>query len=393
MLEIGRQGRLWVVEESTYGTVPAIASADAVRHRSVTFPFQNVNRRTILEKKFSPGTTTAQRTNQRKIAAWNLDALLRPSGTLNTLPEASEILKAAFGAVSNITLSTTVSVGTGAVGGATLAATTGLLVGQGVQITCPDGKLRVRRIVTLPGSNVVTWAPNLPSGQQPADGAAVKGLITYRLTSALAISLSLAHYLTKTDGTTAGLKRACAGAVVDRFAINFDANDECLFTASGPAARVEAAPSQPAAFTTVGGQPPSGMTAECYIGNTAIKDIKVMFEIANAMALRNGPGKEEAGSSEATEAYRVGRQEITCGVDTRVETEADIYDLAEAGTNAGLFKQQGFTSGMIIAVSCPAVEFMVPDTDDPDEEVNWPFRATALESADNALDQVFLYLS
>lgn len=389
MLQIGRQGQLYVVTESTYGTIPTLNATDALRHKSIRMPFDNFNRRTILEKKQSPGHTTAQRTAQRKRAEGTLEAILRPSGTLNTVPECDEVLTAAFGSKTNITLSTTVNAGTGAVGGATLAATTGLAVGDFVLITCPDGKRRLRQLLTIPGGGVVTWAPNLPAGQAPADSAAVKGVITYKLTTALAISLSAAHYLKFTD-LSAGRKRALKGWVIDKLGLAFDANDDPMFTASGPAKNVDDAPSQPGSFTTVGGQPPSGITGELLIGDTAFPFLKLALEITNAMGLRNAPGREEYGTDAATEAYRAGRREVSVSLDARAETDATLYDVAEAGTFPALFKQTGFTEGNCLAIRCPQVEFPVPDTDDPDTEVTDPYKGMALESADGANNEIYL---
>lgn len=386
MLQIGRQGQLYVAAESTYNTSPTLLATHALRHKDVKIDYDNFNRRTILEKKQSPGINTAARTAQRKTAAYTLQAILRPSGTLNTLPECSPVLEAAFGSKTNVTLSTTVSSG-GAVGGATLASTTGIVVGDFLLITCPDGNRRLRQILTLPGGNAVTWGPNLPSGQQPATSAAVKACTTYKLTSGLALSLTLAHYLKFTDGT-AGRQRLLTGAVVDKLALDFDANEDPMFTASGPGAQVVDAGSQPGGFTMVGGQPPSGLTGDLLIGNTALKFLKLGIEISNGMWLRN----DEYGVATATEAFRRGRQSVTLSLDTRAETDATLYDLAQAGTNGGLFMQTGYTEGNCLAIRCPQVEFPVPDQTDPDEVVPDSYKAMALESADAALDMIYLAL-
>lgn len=392
MLQIGRQGQLYVVTESTYGTIPTVNATDALRHIDFTANFDNVNRRTIMEKKASPGTITAARTAGRKKADYSLEAILRPSAALNTVPECDEILAAAFGTKTNVSLSTTVNVGTGAVGGATLASVTGLAVGDFVLITCPDTKKRLRQILTLPGGGVVTWAPNLPSGQQPADGAAVKGVITYKLTTALAISLSLAHYLKFTDGT-AGRSRAVKGAVADKLNLVFNANDDPKLTVSGPAKLVEAPPAQPGAFTTVGGQPPSGLTGDLLIGNTAFPFMELGVELTNGLVLRNGEGREEYGQDAATEVYRAGRREIALTIEARAETDATLYDLTEAGTFAGLFSQTGYTEGNCLAIRCPNAEFPPPDQDDPDDEVSDSYKGWARESADGANDEIFLALA
>lgn len=386
---IGRQGQMYVKEEATYGTVPSLTAAEACRHKELTFPNSDVkNKRSIEEKKQSPYAMTAQRTDTRTTAGFNLNAILRPSGTINTLPEVSPFLKAALGSVVNTALSTTVA-SAGAVGGATLTSGTGGAIGASIYITCPDGKIRARRVTAInTGTGVTTWSPNLPTGQHPANGAVVKLGAMFRLTAGSLASLSIAHYLKNIDGT-AGLSRVLSGAVVDKMSINFDANDDPLITVSGPGKLLDAtnAPSQPGAFTMVGSQPPSGITGEFLFGNTAAKIMKLGIDITTGMKLRN----ESYGYSSAEEAYRANRAEIACSLDLRAESQA-LYDLAVAGTNTGLFLQTGFTEGNIIAVWMPAVELMVPDTDDPDDEVNFPFKGMALESSDGALDALYVGL-
>lgn len=388
MLQIGRQGQLYVVTESTYGTTPSVAATDAVRHIAFQANFDNANRRSIMEKKVSPGMNTAARTPGRKKADWSLEAILRPSGTIQTVPECDEILAAGFGAKTTVALTTTVSSG-GVVGGATLASATGLVVGDFVSITCPDGKKRLRRVATLPGGGAVTWAPNLPAGQAPTNGAAVKGVITYKLTTALAISLSLAHYLKFTDGT-AGRSRAVKGAGVEKLALKFNANDDPKFTASGPAQLVADPPAQPGSFTTVGGQPPSGLTGDMLIGNTALKFMELAIEITNGLKLRAADGNEEYGYDSATEVYRAGRREIGLTLTSRAETDSILYDLTEAGSFPGLFLQCGYTEGNCLAVYAPQAEFPPPDQDDPDDEVTDSYKGWARESADGQNDELSL---
>lgn len=385
-LQLGRQGQLYGIEEVTYGTTPAIAATNAVRHQDFVLDFDNKNRRTILEKKQSPFTITAARTDGRKSGSWKYKGVLRPSGTINTIPEIDFIIKAGLGTKTNVTLATTVNVGTGTVGGATLASAGTLAVGDFVLITCPDGKKRLRQLLTVAGA-VVTWAPNLPAGQQPADGASVKGCLTYKLTSGLSLSLSFCHYLKKTDGS-AGLKRAANGAGVEDLAFVFNANDDAILEAGGPCKEVIDPPAQPGAFTTVGGQPPSGITGELLIGNNAVKVLDFKYSWKNALFLRN----DEYGTSAASELFRKDRPDFSIGLKTRAEDETLLYDLTEAGTNAAMFNQQGFTEGMCMAARAPAVEFKVPKTDDPDDVVNWDFVGMPLESADNQNDVFYFAL-
>lgn len=383
MLNIGRQGQLYVVKESQYGVHPGHAAADAIRHLNFSPTYDPKNRRHSAEKKDSPGR--AVRFDSREVATLDtLEALIRPSGTINTAPEADEIFEAAFGSKTNVTLATTFSAG-GTESGGTVVSAAGLVKGDGVLITCPDGKRRLRWLTADPAGNVLAWAPALPAGQAPANGAACKGTLTYKLTTPLAISLAVSHYLKKTD-QSAGFMRGILGWGVDTFSLSFDANEEPRFTAGGPAKTqtTGTTPAQPGAFTTVGGNPPSGLVSELYIDDTLAKYLKLQIDLTNALTLRN----DESGASAATEVYRAGRRDIAIGVDMRVEDEALLYDPAEAGTNVGLTAQHGFTEGSIHGFRVPIFEVKVPPTDDGEEALTWPFKGMALESVDGANDEL-----
>jgi hypothetical protein len=386
MLQISRQGQLYRVIEGSYGAAsPSFAAGDAIRHLNFLAPFDPKNREHNPEKKTSPGRFS--RFDRRETGTFSLEAMLRPSGTLNTLPECAEELQAAFGTQRNVTLATTVSSG-GTVSGATLASGAGLAIGDSVLITCPDTKKRVRRLASVAGA-VVTWAPQLPAGQQPANGAAVKAGISYALSTVLTTSLAYAHYLKKTD-LTAGLSRLVLGAGADKLALTFDANGEPRFTVSGPAKNMGTAGAQPGSFTMVGGNPPSGLIGELALGTgvpvTSNRLLKLAFDLTNGLKVRN----ESYGFSSGEELFRVGRRDITCMLDCRVEDQTAIYDLSMAGTNTAVHLQTGFTEGNILAVYAPNVEFKVPDTDDGDEEANWPFKGVALESAIDGNDELWL---
>lgn len=385
MNQLGRQGQLYAVLEGTFNTNPGIAATDAVRHISYQTDFDPNNRVHNPEKKTSPGRFYQH--DRKKTATWAYEGLLRPSGTLNTLPEISEILEAAFGSKTNVTLSTTVNAGTGAVGGATLASAAGLAVGDFLSIVV-SGIKYARQILTLPGGGVVTWAPNLPGA--PADGAVVKSGITYKLTTANAKSLALCHYLKMTD-QTAGLKRQTTGAIVESLGLMIlDANDDPKLTARGPAATMSSsgAPSQPGSFTEVGGNPPSGIVGAVYVGNATYKSMRLGIEMSTGMGLR----LDSAGFDAAEEAFRRGYRDITLALDARGDDQTAIWDLAMAGTRLAVFAQQGFTEGNILAVRCPAVEFKPPSQDDPMEEVTWPFRGVAFEATKDNNDELYLAL-
>jgi len=381
-LKLGRKGQVYLVKESAYGSEECLAAGNAMRHIDIGFGFDPFNRVTSPEKKQSPGAVN--RFDRQKTAELStLVTLLRPSGTLNTLPEIDPVLEAAFGSLTNVTLSTTVEADPApATTGATVADAGELAAGDAVLIDI-DGHPSTPfvRVLTDVTGAALTWAPALPSA--PSAGDSIKGGITYKLTTDLAISLCIGHYLTN-------FRRELLGAGINSLALAFDANEEPRVTASGPASEqlTGTAQDEPASFTTVGGNPPSGL-----IGDLLIDDEIYLFKsldvtIVNALAVRN----QEYGVNAATEIYRNGRREITVSLEAFAETEATLYDLAEAGTNAVLMKQTGRTEGNIVAIYAPKVEWKVPDTDDPDEEVSWSFSGVALESVDGANDEITLAL-
>lgn len=493
----GRKGQLFVVAESPYGTA-SFGATDAMRHLNFQPTRNPFNRASSAEKKQSPGTVV--RFDRRETAGFSVEALLRPSGTLNTLPEASEILEAAFGSKTNVTLSTTftpkaptcallpaeagnvnngahsykvgfrdaagitklsaasspittdaghgkvtvtVPVGpTGTVsrdiyrteadadpavaanfklvaaatindnttltyvdnvadaGLSTVAHTTdtstllsttvgfvadagALAAGDAILIT--RNSVKYVRFLTAVSTTNLTWAPALPTAV--VGDEVVKGCITYKLTTDLALSLGFAHYLTS-DTTHSKLVK---GGVVDSFGLAFGGNEEPRFTASGPAQTVATpAGAKPVAFTTVGAQnPPSGLVGELYVGSAAYKFKKLDLQIVNGMQLR----MDEYGTSQASEILPRGRRQVTLGLDAAVGDESVIYDLAEAGTPVSILKQTGRTEGNIVAIYAPQVDFDVPTQDDGDDVPTWPFKGVCKESADAANDELRICLA
>ena len=397
-LNVGRRGRLYVVQEAGslggngagYGQVQDGASASntlsaaarALRHVDFRFAYDPFDRVNSDEKKTSPGQV-ATFDRRAKATLNSLVALLRPSGTLNTTPECDPVLLAAFGAKTNVTLSTTIASGA-AIGGCTLTSGAGLAVGDVLQIVV-SAKLYARFITAVDtGTGVVTWAPNLPSA--PAGGAVVKAGITYKLTTDLAISLAMLHCLP-------GFRRECRGIGLDKFSLAMDANLDPRFTVSGPAQKQlndATAVADPATFTTVGGNPPSGIIGECYIANVLYLMKKASVEITNSLSVRNEEVGANTDSGEASEVYRSGRRSVDVALDAFVETAATLHDFAVAGTTKSFFKQNGRTNGNIVAVYCPKVYWRPPETDSPEGPSNWSFKGTALESADSMNDEAIL---
>lgn len=377
----GRKGQLYVGIESPYGTPPALAATDAVRHLDFRSSFNPLARVNSPAKKISPGIVS--RFNRRGSASATLEALLYPSGTLNTLCEASEIFEHGMGSKSNITLSTTVEAAPApTTTGCTVASAAGLAKHQAILLVVSAVKY-VRFLTDVTGT-ALTWAPALPGA--PAAASAVKGCCTYRLASAVSQSLCLAHY-PSTDTT---LSRIVKGAVVERLALAFAQNDEPRLSVAFKAKTQTVAPAKPAGFTTVGSQnPPSGLTGELYVGSATYKHIKSDLEIQTGVMLR----ENSYGCSSPEEILMTGRRVVTLGLDALVADEAVIFDNAEAGTRLAIMQQTGFTEGNIIAWYAPQVDFEVPSQDDSDEIPTWPFKGVCCESTDEQNDEVIIALS
>lgn len=377
---IGRTGQVYLKKEAAYGVEETLAASNALRHIEVGFGFDPFNRVTSPEKKQSPGP--ANRFDRKKSAELaTLVGLLRPSGTLNTLPELDPLLEAGFGSLTNVTLDTTVA-SAPTTTGATVASAGALAVGDAVLLAVTGEAGPFVRMLTAVSGADLTWAPALPAAQTVGD--AVNGGITYKLATDLAIALTIAHYVPN------GRNRELLGVGINQLTVGLDPNEEPRLSASGPAkeqlskANVQ---TQPGAFPTVGGNPPPGHIGELFIDDALYKHTTGEISLANGLALRN----QEYGVNAPTELYRNGRREISLSLESFLGDEA-LYDLAEAGTNATFLHQTGKVEGNIVAVYAPLVEWKVPQQDDPEEEVKWSFTGMALESVDGQNDELTLAL-
>ena len=383
-LEIGRQGQLYLKKEAAYGVSEALTATEAMRHIDVGMTGNRFNRSTSTEKKQSPGP--AVRFDRRRNYEFDLrSALLRPSGVLNTLPECDPILECGFGSVVNVSDADGVFTGTPTTTTGTTDTAGALAVGDAVVITIalePAAKrVFVRWLTDVSGSDL-TWAPALPSAPAAAD--VVRGCVTYQLTTALALSLSVLHALPT-------FSREALGVGINTMGFQFDANEEPMLSAGGPNSEIltDTAQATPAGFTTVGGQPPSGLVGELLIDDTAYLFKRLDVSLDNGLTLRN----DEYGETLGSDVCRTGRREITASLEAWLETEATLYDPTEAGTDISVHKQTGFTEGNIVALYMPRAEPMSVTQDDPDTPVSWTFELMALESADGANDEMYLAIA
>jgi hypothetical protein len=372
--QIGRLGQLLISEEATYGTAPALLATMAMRHLDFTSQYNPFNRANSPDKKQTPGVMN--RYDRRVTAGFNLaSAFLRPSGTIAIAPECNLLLKHGLGTVRLGTGVTTFASALSTTGGTVQAAQGATFqVGEFVNINIAAGGNagNYMRVITAIATDAITWAPALPSAPAVAD--TIKAGVTYSLASNLANSLSFSRYLPDLSWQT-------VGCVVDSLKFMFNNNEEAKFSATGPGqTQTRPAPGIPG-FTTVGGNPPSGLTGGLMIGGTAYKFLGLEVDQKNAMAVQN----EDFGSKLANGYYRSGRRDITFSLKARVTDVVTAYSQAEAGTDFVLFAQCGSALGNQVAIYSPRAELAdVPDTPDSDGALEWSFKGVFKETVGGA---------
>lgn len=388
--KIGRRGRVYVQEQSAFGTIENSASSGAVRHLNIDGAFNPFNVVESEEKKQSPGLVNVH--DRRMTAGWDLTAYLIPSGALNTLCETNKLLEHGIGSKTNVTNSTTVmnNADDSEVDPTTTAFTVtdvGAWVAGDLICVPISGVNYYRRIGAIAAGSGsapikrITVTQALPSA--PANNAVIKGGVTYKLISGEAAKLLTVYHYVDT------FKRAWRDCVVEELKLMFDANSDYRIQALGPAAEQIASgsvASLPAGFTTVGAKPVSGISGRLEVGTAgaAYKILKGDFGIKNGYEMRN----ESLGYNKAEEVYRAGRRAVSCAIDARVEDPTIIYDNAFTGTPIPLQLTAGLTEGRVFVVHVPLARFDVPATPDGEGALTWSFAAKCLESADSANDEI-----
>lgn len=381
---LGRTGQLYIGEEASYGTAPALLAAMAFRHLSQKLSFDPRQ----LGKSPERHTDPSQRVllTRRQKASFDVKAQWYPSGTLNTLPESDLVLKNALGGTpTNITLAATVASGAG-VSGATLSSGTGLAVGQPVQIGVLGGSAPgtyVRWLVSVAGA-VVTWAPPLPATCAVSD--TVKGCVGYPLGTALAKSLDIAHYPQAPSSSTPA--REQLGCVIDKLSLMFDSNLEPMIQFSGPAQGFSGSSpnftpqAQPGGFTTVGAENaiPSGLTGYFQLGSVLFEIEKMQIDIVNTMEVQN----TALGTNKAKAYFRKGKRFVTVKVNAKVSDDLTLWTPSLGASSNACMLQLGTTSTRIWGVYMPNLILTAPpDLPDGDETNNWDYVGEAMSTSGN----------
>jgi hypothetical protein len=103
---IGRLGQAYAKVEATYAADVVLAATDAFRHLDLGLVYSPRNRKNASDRLMTPDLR--RRITQRATASFDVrQALMWPSGTLNTPPELDLFLTHGLGARTNVTLATT----------------------------------------------------------------------------------------------------------------------------------------------------------------------------------------------------------------------------------------------------------------------------------------------
>lgn len=380
--QLRRLGKVYVAKEASFNTAVVLASTDAVRHSSV-----QLNRPTarVDSPERHPHPSLIYRYTRRVEPNWSLGGLFYPSGTIQVAPDMSEVFEAGFGSLTTRAVTTTVSAAPApTTTGATVAAAGALAVGDAILIAIAAGQYAGKYVRLLTGVNVnaLTWSPALPAA--PATGDAVKGCLTYKLTTAIGPSLDIAHYLPNVSYE--GL-----GCICDSLRFTLDSNNEITWEASGPmASRTRPAQAAPAAFTTVGTNPPSGLTGYGWNDAAAQEFIKASVEIQNAYKLDN----VAYGTSVGRGFYRSGQRKVTMSLSQLASDDTALMTDAESAATSALVLQTGMTEGNIIAFIAPTWEPTVPDDADGDDVTEQAYSGICKGSTSGAgNDELYLAIA
>lgn len=354
-IETGALEQAYADVEASYnpGTPAALADTDGIRHIQLALTHA-LNREPSPEKR---GTPDVQQTLPRRFSQeFDLSEIMwEPSGSLGTPSNIGKFIRAGMGAENVANLSTTIAASPTTTG-ATLTSGTGLAVGDIIVITyASDGHMEVTRLKTVAGADVTY---DLLSAA-PAIADVVESGVNYKLASGITESLAIYKYY-----NAGGFEQACYGCVVDQMEAMFDGTREVMMAFSGPAGQYgdsaggKAVQAKPGSHTTVG-TPVGGMVGGFWVDGVAELVSAVKLSMNNQLVLRNKElGTAYASGIGGRNALREVNVEITLFLeDLTLWTKAHSNGVA----HGVLRLLVGDTSGTMVGMVAPNVEFEIPD--------------------------------
>jgi hypothetical protein len=367
---LSSQNRVYVEQESTYGTVPAVTSADRVS----VIRLGVRQAREIRERRDKTGSRTYAGTpaGGRRRTEFSLQTYLVTNPTLGSAPSYARLVEAALGAAPLVFAGSTAGAGSTA-SQIVFGGSHGLVKRQAFGF---GGEIRfVEQVV-----NSTTVQVNAAFSSAPGSGAALTAAVTYLPADELP-SISLFDYW---DPGTA-VQRIVAGAACDRMEIRIngdyhelefsgiaqDVIDSVSFTSGqGGLGSFPAEPSIGASQP----QPVAGNLGQAWLGTAASRFETVtsaVLEVANDLDARD----REFGTS-LPRCIAGGTRRVLAGVELLEEDDAqtrELYDAARSETPIRVMFQLGQTAGQLMGVYLPNVLPDVPEFEDGAPRLKWSF--------------------
>lgn len=370
--------RHYAVVESTFGTIPAVAGTDWVKH------IQASMRRS--QEYLVPEHVLGYRTQPPAVPGGNVQGEFRfrgyviPSGTGTTRPQAFPFFKSAFGEENGPL--TSVTVAATPVPTATVFTVTGTITGLRAGMMVSVGN-EIRPIDSVAGQ-VITLKIALPAA--PAAATAVFG-INYAPKSYPPVSLSLLRYHLASEATWAQatslfLAQASAGGVINDLRLNLGAR-LYEFEASGLAQDIKDSTGgvgDPAWSTVIQNEPatPSSLGSPLSrafgsvyldvptVGTfVASKILDFAFRLGNQAELQDRPIGSQLADGVSLDR-RIVQLDLTVYLTEALQA---LYKDAKARTVHGVFIQLGNTSQKLAGLWLPNAVFDLPEFDEGRREL------------------------
>jgi len=367
---LSSQNRVYVEQESSYGSAPVITSADRVS----VIRLEVRQRREARERQDKTGSRTYAGTpaGGRKRTEFSLQSYLVTNPTPGSVSPLGRLTQAALGASPLV-----FGGGTAGSGSTTTqivcSGNHGLVKNQAFGF---NGEIRfVTQVV-----NPTTVQVNVPFSTAPASGNALTAAVTYFPADELP-SVSVFDYWDPANA----VDRILVGAACDRMLVRINADyhelefsgaaqdviDTVSFTTGQGG--LGSFPSEPSVDTNLP-QPVPGNLGQAWLGSPSGRFHTVtsaVVEVINDLDLRT----REFGTT-LPQCIGAGTRRVLAGVELLEEDDAqtrDLYGAARSETAVSVMFQLGQAAGQLMGIYLPSVIPEVPAFDDGEPNLKWSF--------------------
>jgi hypothetical protein len=367
---LSSQNRAYVKQESSYGSAPAVTSADRV----AVIGLDVRQRRETRERRDKTGSRSYAGTpaGGRKRTEFSLQSYLVTNPSPGSAPPFGQLIQAALGASPLV-------FGGGAAGSGSTTTQIAFSGSHGLverQAFGFNGEIRfVTQVV-----NSTTAQVNAPFSSAPASGNALSAAVTYFPADELP-SLSIFDYWDPVNA----VDRIVIGAACDRMQVRINADyhelefsgaakdviDTVSFTAGqGGLGSFPAEPSISGSLP----QPVPGNLGQAWLGSPSSRFLTVtsaVVEVANELDLRT----REFGTMLPL-CIGAGTRRVLASVELLEQDDTqtrDLYGAARSESPVSVMFQLGQTAGRLIGVYLPSVIPEAPEFDDGEANLKWRF--------------------